>query len=368
MKHRILLLCLLVVAPRALPGQGTLTPPGAPAPTMKSLDQVEARTPIASAPFTISAPGSYYLTANLTVASGNAITISADDVTLDLNGFTISSTAPSSSGTGVNLTSTRRNVRIRNGFIRGGTTFSGGTFTTAGFSDGVANNSTTSSNLVVENLHVAGVADTAIQLGSAAAQNLGQAIHCSSTVSGGRGIVAGRVQGCRVDTAGGVGILGAIVLDSNGESVGTNSNFHGIEASQIVDRCVGVGLNGRGIACGGSVASSTGSSTASFGIVAATVMNSTGTGGGSSPGLQATELAQGCTASSASGIGLTAPVVSHCTGSSVSGTAGIFSTGTVSFSRGKRDGGTAINAGIAIGCTVSGTGIVTSSSKHLGTP
>jgi hypothetical protein len=42
---------------------------------MKSLDQIEARTPISSAPFTISAPGSYYLTTNLTTAVSNAILI-----------------------------------------------------------------------------------------------------------------------------------------------------------------------------------------------------------------------------------------------------------------------------------------------------
>lgn len=47
--------------------QGSLTPPGAPEPTMKTLDQIEARTPISSAPFTIIRPGSYYLTTNLTV-------------------------------------------------------------------------------------------------------------------------------------------------------------------------------------------------------------------------------------------------------------------------------------------------------------
>lgn len=37
-------------------------PPGAPAPTMKTLDQVEARTPIGPStdPVTISVPGSYY--------------------------------------------------------------------------------------------------------------------------------------------------------------------------------------------------------------------------------------------------------------------------------------------------------------------
>ena len=52
---------LFLPASTAFP-QGSLTPPGAPAPTMKSLDQIEARTPISSAPFTINASGSYYLT------------------------------------------------------------------------------------------------------------------------------------------------------------------------------------------------------------------------------------------------------------------------------------------------------------------
>ena len=46
--------------------QGSLTPPGAPAATMKSLDQVEARTAITntSSLVIISQPGSYYLTQN----------------------------------------------------------------------------------------------------------------------------------------------------------------------------------------------------------------------------------------------------------------------------------------------------------------
>src|ERR1035437_7172710 len=70
--------------------QGSLTPPGAPAPTMKSLDQIDPRTPISSAPFIINSPGSYYLTTNLTAAaSGYGITISANNVTVDLNGFTL---------------------------------------------------------------------------------------------------------------------------------------------------------------------------------------------------------------------------------------------------------------------------------------
>src|ERR1700679_2135209 len=84
--------------------QGTLTPPGAPGPTMKSLDQIEARAAITnSGAVTISQSGSYYLTRNITVASGDAITIAADNVTLDLNGFTISTTTTTPSGFGIDL-------------------------------------------------------------------------------------------------------------------------------------------------------------------------------------------------------------------------------------------------------------------------
>ena len=78
-------------------GQGALTPPGAPAPTMRSLDQVYGRTDARTAltnsgAVTISQPGSYYLTTHITVSSGDAITIATNGVTLDLNGFTIRST------------------------------------------------------------------------------------------------------------------------------------------------------------------------------------------------------------------------------------------------------------------------------------
>ena len=87
---------------------------------MKTLQQIEPRTPIATAPFTISASGSYYLTKNLTVTAGDAITITADNVSLDLNGFAISSTASPAGGTAILLSGGRQNIHIGNGAITGG--------------------------------------------------------------------------------------------------------------------------------------------------------------------------------------------------------------------------------------------------------
>jgi len=101
--------------------QGSLAPPGSPAPSMKSLDQIEARTPISSLPYTIITQGSYYLTGNLTASgSGAGITIEADNVTLDLNGFAL---IGGGSGTvaGINVPVAQKNIYIRNGTVRGWT-------------------------------------------------------------------------------------------------------------------------------------------------------------------------------------------------------------------------------------------------------
>jgi hypothetical protein len=98
--------------------QGPLTPPGAPAPTMKTLDQIEPRTPISSVPFTISAAGSYYVTTNLTSGTDeNGILVAADNVTIDLNGFTLFG-GGGSSGEGVSTSGARTNIVLRNGTLR----------------------------------------------------------------------------------------------------------------------------------------------------------------------------------------------------------------------------------------------------------
>ena len=117
------LVCLLALAPLAY--AGSLEPPGAPAPTMKTLVEVEPRilvnqanTPSgANALFEISQPGSYYLGGNITITTTavNGISINSDDVTLDLNGFSI---------IGVGSVDAIRiisgdHVVIRNGFLQG---------------------------------------------------------------------------------------------------------------------------------------------------------------------------------------------------------------------------------------------------------
>jgi len=76
-------------------------------------------TKITSLPYTISAPGAYYLGGNLS-STGSGITIShtpapVNDVTLDLMGFSI--TGPGS-GTGISMSGST-NVEIRNGTVSG---------------------------------------------------------------------------------------------------------------------------------------------------------------------------------------------------------------------------------------------------------
>lgn len=72
-------------------------------------------TKITSLPYTITAPGFYYVSSNLTCPSGDGITVNADYVTLDLMGFCLSG---SGSGDGIYMDG-RKNVEIRNGTLRG---------------------------------------------------------------------------------------------------------------------------------------------------------------------------------------------------------------------------------------------------------
>ena len=105
---------------------GPLDPPGPPASTMKTLQQVEPRTPIVQPgnvsefPITISQPGSYYFTGNITGVLGkDGILINADNVTLDLNGFTLTTDERIAATVGITDNSIgRTNLIVRNGIVR----------------------------------------------------------------------------------------------------------------------------------------------------------------------------------------------------------------------------------------------------------
>lgn len=130
MKHSLSLLSIVSCASFAwvnfVNAQGILTPPGSPAPTMKSLDQVEPRIVVdashtpgdSNSLFKITQPGSYFLTTNLTGVSGkHGISIESSAVTLDLNGFTLSGVAGSFNG--INITNAIvTGITVRNGAIR----------------------------------------------------------------------------------------------------------------------------------------------------------------------------------------------------------------------------------------------------------
>ena len=353
--------------------QGSLTPPGAPAPTMKTLAQIEPRTPISSAPFTISAPGSYYLTTNLTVSGGDAITVAADEVTLDLNGFAISSTAASPNGTGILLSGGRVNVAIYNGSIRGNVTNNGsGVFIGSGFDSGIYYTALIPINIRVKDLSVSGCLTFGIHLG----------VNQSETV----------VQSCTVNSAGSYGIVADTVADSIAFACGDDA----IYASQA-SGCHGMSFNGTGIRAksvqncygltsgnGGGISASTaqncyGQSVSSagyglFGVVAENcqgtcsgnntglsannAVNCFGSSTGSGIGLSVTRTANNCYGTSSSGTGLSAACANNCYGVSTSGT-GLSATSIASACYGSSSGGTGLlSAGSADSCygTTSGGG------------
>lgn len=106
--------------------QGPLTPTGSPGPGMKTLAQIEPRTDVLTLPtgptaaYLITQPGSYYLSASPAYQGKNGILIQADNVVLDLNGFSVVGTPGTANDfNGISTSGARKNIFVRNGFVSG---------------------------------------------------------------------------------------------------------------------------------------------------------------------------------------------------------------------------------------------------------
>src|ERR1041384_2481496 len=237
-------LVLTLALSEAAFGQGQLTPPGAPAPLFKTLPQVEPRTPISSLPITINVPGSYYLTTNFTLAGGNAIIIVTNGVALDLNGFTISSTAPSGNfGTAILFNSGLSDLSVGNGFIRSGFTNNGtNVYTGIGFAYGIhAGGGSGPLNTRVVGVSVSGCQSIGIDLGSGDSTLIES---CTVRTIGGNGMTASTVKSSVAMDCHGIGIAADQVSDSRGEC--TVSDY-GVLANRAAHNCFGSSKSGYGL-------------------------------------------------------------------------------------------------------------------------
>ena len=279
-------------------GQGALTPPGAPAPVMKSLDQIEARTAITNTAslITVSQPGSYYLTHNLTVSTGDAVDINANGVRLDLNGFTISSTAASASGNAILLSSGLKNISIANGFIQGGVTNGGsGVYNGSGFASGINYSGNVPTNVFVSKVLVSGCLTYGINL---AGQNSSVVESCTVQTVGNTGISASTVKSSTAVDCGTTGIAGDQVSDCRGQSYGSGPGISGLIILNCTADCEGSGN----------------------GIQGTTLQNCYGSANGAGNGIFTGGTATGCYGFSIHGAGVSAFIANVCHGDSITGT------------------------------------------------
>jgi hypothetical protein len=212
---------------------------------MRTLDQLEPRTPIGSVPFEITQPGSYVVVCNLSGAAGG-ITISASNVTLDLNGFTLTGDR-FVFGHGL-IVVPSDNVAIQNGVLQqwGG--------------DGVHAPGVT--DLRLHNVRVLQCAGDGVVAGSATARDVTVADNDGAGLRLGSGLSAGKVSVHDIsflratrNGGGGIAYVGPCdasvcdsrVLDNTGHGVAWVASAADEHARVHLERCDVSGNTGRGL-------------------------------------------------------------------------------------------------------------------------
>lgn len=227
---------------------------------MKTLDQVEPRTPISSLPFTITAEGSYYLTGNLQPPAGTpsgdaGIRVQASNVTIDLNGFALIGNGILSHA--INIPSEQVNVTIRNGTIRGwGLTAVQGNGTARMRAADLRITSNASSGLLAGAEAIVTDCVAEGNSGNGIAANFGSIIErciaTGNTGSGSDGIFAGAnsiVRRCVARDNGGDGIQAVRSLITECEALSNDDDGIDLGQGSIARAChsvenVGSGING----------------------------------------------------------------------------------------------------------------------------
>jgi len=186
-------------------------------------------------PATLSKPGRYKLSGNLSVpANMNGIEVTADDVTINLNGFTI--TGEPTSGYGIVSMGGSSRLRIANGTVTG--------FNVAGLNPGPFS-AVENMRLVSNNYGFSGVGPARITSSTIVNNNL-RGIECNSGCSiegnivagtantgiylpGGAGMVVGNV----IAGNGGYGLSSAIAATGYGQNILVNNGAQVFGSSQL---------------------------------------------------------------------------------------------------------------------------------------